>query len=226
MLAWLDKVAEGQRVRVLNYPHPFNFSAINNFAVLHAKHDYLMFLNNDTEVISEHWLSEMIGWASVEGIGAVGCKLLYEDNRIQHAGVVIGIQGAAAHGHRFYRADHSGYMHRLKCAQFYSAVTAAALAIKKSVFLDAGGFDDVKYRVAYNDVDLCLTCGQSGLSNVWLSDVHLYHYESKSRLDDLGLQRISGYSRELSALRKDWNVINYNDPCYNPNLSQIDEYFH
>lgn len=226
MLAWLDKVAEGQRVRVLNYPHPFNFSAINNFAVLHAKHDYLMFLNNDTEVISEHWLSEMIGWASVEGIGAVGCKLLYEDNRIQHAGVVIGIQDAAAHGHRFYHDDHSGYMHRLECAQFYSAVTAAALAVKKSVFLDAGGFDEVKYRVAYNDVDLCLTCGQSGLSNVWLPDVHLYHYESKSRLDDLGLQQISRYSRELSALRKDWGVINYNDPCYNPNLSQIDEYFH
>ncbi|EAW32774.1 glycosyl transferase, group 2 family protein [marine gamma proteobacterium HTCC2143] len=226
MLAWLDRVAEDQRVRILNYPYPFNFSAINNFAVSHVKHDYLMFLNNDTEVISEHWLSEMIGWASVEGIGAVGCKLLYEDNRIQHAGVVVGIQGAAAHVHRYYHAEHPGYMHRLECSQFYSAVTAAALAIKKSNFLDAGGFDEIKYRVAYNDVDLCLKCVGAGLSNVWLSDVHLYHYESKSRLDDLGLQQIPRYSRELSSLRKDWNVINYNDPCYNPNLSEIDEYFH
>ena len=225
-LEWLEYIVSDPRVKVVDYPYPFNFSAINNYAVTQAKYEYLLFLNNDTEVISKNWLHELIGWASVDNIGAVGCKLLYEDKRIQHAGVVIGIQNAAAHVHRFYASEHPGYMHRLECTQYFSAVTAAALAIRKSVFNETGGFDENKYKIAYNDVDLCLKCQKLGLNNVWVSDVSLFHYESKSRAHDLGIKRLSAYSKELNALRQDWKVTNFDDPFYNPNLTKLDEYFH
>lgn len=140
--------------------------------------------------------------------------------------MVIGIQNAAAHVHRFYASEHPGYMHRLECTQYFSAVTAAALAIRKSVFNETGGFDENKYKIAYNDVDLCLKCQKLGLNNVWVSDVSLFHYESKSRAHDLGIKRLSAYSKELNALRQDWKVTNFDDPFYNPNLTKLDEYFH
>jgi len=225
-LEWLGCIVSDPRVRVIDYPLPFNFSAINNYAVTQAKYDYLLFLNNDTEVISESWLNELVGWASVDNVGAVGCKLLYEDKRIQHAGVVIGIQNAAAHVHRLYLSENPGYMHRLECTQYFSAVTAAALAIRKSVFNRVGGFDEVKYKIAYNDVDLCLKCQKLGLNNVWIPDVSLFHYESKSRAYDLGIKRLSAYSKELDSLRKDWKISSFDDPYYNPNLTMSDEYFH
>jgi GT2 family glycosyltransferase len=225
-LEWLASISDEPRVNVIDYPYPFNFSAINNFAVTRAKYEYLVFLNNDTEVITENWLQALVGWASVDGMGAVGCKLHYEDGRIQHAGVVVGIQNAAAHVHRFYQPDHSGYMNRLDCPQHYSAVTAAALAIKRDVFNKVGGFDEEKYKVAYNDVDICLKCQSMGFKNVWVADVSLYHYESMSRDDDLSLKRLTRYSKELDTLRRDWGVSYFDDPWYNPNLTQIDEYFH
>lgn len=225
-LEWFASISDHSRVSVIDYPYPFNFSAINNFAVTQAKYEYLAFLNNDTEVITEDWLQALVGWASMDGIGAVGCKLHYEDGRIQHAGVVVGIQNAAAHVHRFYQPDDSGYMNRLDCPQHYSAVTAAALVIKKDIFNKVGGFDEEKYKVAYNDVDVCLKCQSVGLKNVWVADVSLYHYESVSRDSDLSFKRLFSYSKELNTLRKDWGVPHYDDPWYNSNLTRADEYFH
>lgn len=168
---------------------PFNFSTINNRAAKKAHGEYLLFLNNDTEVITENWLTLMVSFAQQERIGCVGAKLLYPNNTVQHAGVILGLGGVAGHGHYGYPHGDLGYFGRLAINVNYSAVTAACLLMKKADFDAVGGFEEA-FTVAFNDVDLCLKVQALGRDNVWLHEAELYHFESQTRgYDDKGKRK-------------------------------------
>jgi GT2 family glycosyltransferase len=221
---YLRLIGGHSKVRVLSYPGPYNFSAINNFAVSQAQGTYLCLLNNDTDVVEEAWLTEMMRYAVRPHIGAVGAKLLYEDGSIQHAGVIIGIGGAAGHAHRFLPADQPGYFCMPHVAQFTSAVTAACLVVERKKYEAVGGFDDV-LAVAFNDVDFCLKLEAAGWRNVYVPHAVLLHHESKSRGNDISPQNIDRYRRELRLLQDRWGTKDYADPLHNPNLDLHSESF-
>ncbi|MFM9847690.1 MAG: glycosyltransferase [Hyphomicrobiaceae bacterium] len=213
------------RVRIVSCPGPFNFAAINNRAVRDARGVLVGFINNDIEVLEPDWLGEMVGHALRPEIGAVGAKLLYPNGLIQHAGVILGPGGLAGHAHRFYPADHPGYMRRLQCTQFFSAVTAACLLVRRVAFEDVGGFDETAFPVAYNDVDFCLKLRDCGLENLWTPYAILRHNESATREKDRSAARWQLYLQECAALRARWQHVIEHDPHYNPNLTRIDESF-
>jgi GT2 family glycosyltransferase len=223
--ALFAEVADDPRIRVLKYPGAYNFSAINNFAAREARGSFLCLLNNDTEVLTAAWLSEMMRYAARNDVGAVGAKLLYEDGTIQHAGVVIGIGGAAGHAHRFLANDDPGYFRQAHVAQFVSAVTAACLVIERRKFFAVGGLDDENLAVAFNDVDLCLKLEAAGFRNVYVPHATLIHHESKSRGKDIAPENIHRYRGELQVLRDRWMTRSYNDPLHNPNLDRANETF-
>lgn len=217
--------SEPERLKIIRYEAPFNFSKINNFAVREAATgQYLLFLNNDTRVVSEDWLSAMVEQAQRPAIGAVGAKLLYDDDTIQHAGVLLGVGDIAAHAHRYFDKDDPGYFHSLQIVTNYSAVTAACLMLRKAVFEEAGGFDDA-LGVAYNDVDLCMRIHRRGYRIVYLPHVVLYHYESKSRGSDYGRRNIARYRSEVELMERRWSFSTINDPYYNRNLTRVKEDF-
>lgn len=222
---YLAAITKNPKVRVLTYDGAYNFSAINNFAVQETLGTYLCLLNNDTEVVSVEWLTEMMRYATRSDIGAVGAKLLYEDGTIQHAGVVVGIGEAAGHAHRFLPADQPGYFRQPHVAQFVSAVTAACLVVEKRKFDAVGGLDEAGLAVAFNDVDLCLKLEAAGWRNVYVPHAVLVHHESKSRGKDISPENIDRYRRELSVLQKRWGTKTYNDPLHNPNLDRYSETF-
>lgn len=222
---YLQEIGLNGRVRILSYPGPYNFSAINNFAVQQARGTHLCLLNNDTEVLEPDWLTEMMRYGVRPDVGAVGAKLLYEDGSIQHAGVVIGIGDAAGHAHRFLPAGERGYFCQPHMAQFVSAVTAACLVVEKSKFLAVGGLDETKLAVAFNDVDLCLKLEAAGWRNIYVPHAVLVHHESKSRGNDVSPQNIDRYRRELSVLQTRWGTKSYEDPLHNPNLDRHSETF-
>jgi GT2 family glycosyltransferase len=179
--AYLDSLGTDDRIRVLRYDAPFNYSAINNFAAGHAKGEVLALLNNDVEVIEADWLQEMVGHAMRPEVGAVGAKLLYPDGTVQHAGVVVNESGAAGHAHRFLPADAPGYCSRAVLTQNVSAVTGACLVVKKRLYVEVGGLDAVHFQVAFNDIDFCLRLERTGYSNVFTPYALLYHHESLTR---------------------------------------------
>lgn len=222
---FLQEIAGNPRVRVLAYPHAYNFSAINNFAVAQARGEYLCLLNNDTEVVEPAWLTEMMRYAMRSEIGAVGAKLLYADGSIQHAGVVVGIGEAAGHAHRFLPANDPGYFRQAHVAQFVSAVTAACLVVAKDKFEAVGGLDEEGLRIAFNDVDICLKLQAAGWSNVYVPHAVLLHHESKSRGSDTSATQIDRYRRELAVLQERWGTKTYQDPLHNPNLDRYNETF-
>ena len=198
---------------------PFNFSTINNRAVKKAHGEYLLFLNNDTEVITENWLTLMVSFAQQERIGCVGAKLLYPNNTVQHAGVILGLGGVAGHGHYGYPHGDLGYFGRLAINVNYSAVTAACLLMKKADFDAVGGFEEA-FTVAFNDVDLCLKVQALGRDNVWLHEAELYHFESQTRgYDDKGKKK-KRFEQEKVMLEEKWGPLIENDPFYNPNLTR------
>ncbi|HGC5951972.1 TPA: glycosyltransferase family 2 protein [Enterococcus faecalis] len=198
---------------------PFNFSTINNRAVKKAHGEYLLFLNNDTEVITENWLTLMVSFAQQERIGCVGAKLLYPNNTVQHAGVILGLGGVAGHGHYGYPHGDLGYFGRLAINVNYSAVTAACLLMKKSDFDAVGGFEEA-FTVAFNDVDLCLKVQALGRDNVWLHEAELYHFESQTRgYDDKGKKK-KRFEQEKVMMEEKWGPLIENDPFYNPNLTR------
>lgn len=206
-------------VRVVTWEREFNYSAINNFGVTHAQGEYLLFLNNDTEIIEPSCIEEMLGFAQREDVGAVGARLLYQDDTIQHAGVVVGFGGIA--GHTFiglHKAENS-YFHRAMCAQDYSAVTAACMMSKRSVFDRAGGFSE-ELGVAFNDIDYCMKVRAQGKLVVYNPYALLYHYESKSRgLEDTP-EKVERFNREISIFSQKWpEILRDGDPYYNPNLT-------
>ncbi|BAF60761.1 hypothetical glycosyltransferase [Pelotomaculum thermopropionicum SI] len=209
---YLDKLKKVSGFVILNFDEPFNYSKINNFAVEHANGDYLLFLNNDTEVITTEWLEEMIALAQKRETGAVGVKLLFPDGTIQHGGVIIGLRGIA--GHAFYcsPADKPGYMDFAVVCRNYSAVTAACMMMRRDVFYEVGGFDQ-ELDIALNDIDLCLRVINKGYYVVWTPYVLLYHQESKTRGQVLSKRNISYF------LNKWEKFLDNGDLFYNPNLS-------
>lgn len=216
--------AEPDRFRYFEYDIPFNYSQINNFGVKQTHGELILLLNNDVEVITPNWLTEMAGQAMRPEIGAVGACLYYPDNTIQHAGVVLGIGGVAGHSHKHFRASEKGYFSRLKMISNYTAVTAACLMVRKDIYQEVGGLEE-DLKVAFNDVDFCLKIWKAGYRNIWLPQVQLYHYESKSRGYEDTPEKQLRFKREIDLMRGKWAYILDKDPCYNPNLSKVREDF-
>jgi GT2 family glycosyltransferase len=220
-LAYLDRIAQRPRVRVLRYPHPFNFSAINNFAAQAATGEILCLLNNDTVVITPDWIETMLGHLLQAEVGAVGAKLLFADNRVQHAGVAVGPGGCANHLHVMLDRNAPGYCDRAILPQDLSAVTAACLMTWRKLFLDIGGLDRLNLPVAFNDVDYCLRLREAGYRVIWTPYAELYHHESVSRGKDTHTEKARRAAREVAYMRKRWQQVMRNDPFYNPNLNYV-----
>jgi GT2 family glycosyltransferase len=210
-----------RNIRVVKYEGEFNYSAINNLGASYAKGEYIILLNNDMEIITDNWMEELLMYAQREDVGAVGAKLYYEDDTIQHAGIVVGLGAHRSAGHTHYRLPKAnlGYMGKLYYAQDVSAVTGACLMVKKSLFDQLHGLDE-SFAVALNDVDFCLRLRELGLLNVFTPFAELYHYESKSRgLDDTA-DRAKRYEEEVSRFRARWKeLLDAGDPYYNVNFS-------
>ena len=213
-------------VRVLEVRGAFNFSALNNLAVEHAQGELLCFLNNDVEFADPHWLALLVHQAIRPELGAVGARLLYPDRSIQHAGVVTGVGGGAAHAHRFVREDENGYFLRHWLPQKVSAVTAACLVVEKRKFLAVGGFDAEQFPVAFNDVDLCLKLNAAGWHSFYEPRATLVHHESKSRGSDRSRANRARFAGELAALKLRWGTDRERDPFHHPQLSPFCEQFH
>jgi GT2 family glycosyltransferase len=217
-LRYFDELTT-QGVRVIRDDRPFNYSALNNAAVQQARGDLIGLINNDVEVIEPGWLCEMISHAERPEVGAVGAKLLYPNNTIQHAGVVIGLGGVAGHSHKYFEHDASGYFFRLKLTSAFSAVTAACLVIRKDVFQEVGGLDEDNLAVAFNDVDFCLKVREAGYRNIFTPYASLYHHESVSRGQDDTPEKRQRFSNELRYMKKKWGNTLLRDPAYSPNLT-------
>ena len=219
----------GDKLRILNYDKPFNYSAINNYAVKKSDADVIGLVNNDVEVIGSNWLSEMVSLAIQEDVGCVGAKLYYSDGRIQHAGVVVGLGGVAGHSHKYFSKTELGYMERLVFPQETSAVTAACLVVKRSVFNQVNGLNEQYLKIAFNDVDFCLRVQQEGYRNIWTPYAELYHYESISRGAEDNPEKIARFNSEVDYMKKIWGMINadYLPTCphYSPFLSSGSEDF-
>ena len=225
-IAYLGELAQRPDVRILAYPYPFDYARMHNFAIPQAQGDYVCLLNNDIEVIAPGWLRDMLGVAQREEVGAVGAKLLYPDGTVQHAGVVLGLGGIAAHPHKGIAATACGYFGRAMLMQSFSAVTAACMVLRKSTWMDVGGMDE-NLPVAYNDVDLCLRLRERGLRNVWVPSALLYHHESKTRGSDLthSSAKKARFTREHAYMQWRWGPLLRADPAYNPNLTLHKEDF-
>ncbi len=208
------------RIRLITWEKEFNYSAINNFGARESKGDYLLLLNNDTEVISPDLFTSMMGYCQRKDVGAVGAKLLYADDTVQHAGVLIGVEHAAHHVFLRYGADDPGYLGRAIVSQDISGVTAACMLVKKSVFDEVGGLDE-DFVVAYNDVDLCLKIGAAGYLIVYDAFVRLHHYESKSRGYELSEEQKERFESEKKRLLEKWGKRLDYDPYYNKNLTSL-----
>ena len=208
------------KVKIITYEGGFNYSKINNAGVKETKGEYLLFLNNDTEVISSDWMEQLLMYAQRKDVGAVGAKLYYADNTIQHAGVVIGLGAHRSAGHTHYKMprEHLGYMGRLCYAQDVTAVTGACLMVKKSIYEEVDGLDE-SFTISLNDVDLCLKIREKGYLNIFTPFAELYHYESKTRGMEEG-EKLRRYERECAHFRDKWKEqLDAGDPYYNPNFS-------
>ena len=218
---YYDELKKNEKIKIVTYEGGFNYSAINNLGVSRADGDYVLLLNNDTEVITVNWMEELLMYAQREDVGAVGCKLYYADRTIQHAGVVIGLGAHRTAGHSHYRMPRQnlGYMGRLCYAQDVSAVTGACLLVKKSLYEAVEGLDE-GFAVSLNDVDFCLKLRERGLLNVFTPFAELYHYESVSRGLDTDGEKAARYNAESAKFREKWKeVLEKGDPYYNPNFS-------
>lgn len=207
------------KLRVIDASMPFNYSAINNLGAKAAKGSYLVLLNNDTEVISPDWLTDLLRYAQWPEIGAVGAKLLYPNHTIQHAGVVLGLGGVAGHGHHTFPESSFGYFGRLQVTSNVSAVTAACLMVSKADFEAVGGLTE-DLAVAYNDVDFCLKLLECGKRNVFVSKVTLYHFESQTRGHDITPEKKERLFQESQWMKQHWNDWTESDPYYSPNLTR------
>ena len=218
-LRYLKSLGKNAKIRVIRDDRPFNYSALNNAAVSSARGDILCFLNNDIEIISGGWLSEMVSHAVRTDIGAVGAKLLYPNGKIQHAGIITGLGGVAGHAFKSFESGSRGYMSRLVVSQNYSAVTGACLVIERVKFLEVGGFDEVNLPVVFNDVDLCLKLLKVGYRNFWTPFATLYHHESATRGDDLAPAKYEKFMEWDDFMKQRWGATLKRDPAYNPNFT-------
>lgn len=217
-VVYLAELAHRPQVRVLRYPHPFNYSAINNWAAVQAAGSVLCLLNNDIEVIESGWLREMVAQVSRPDIGAVGAMLYYPDRTIQHAGVILGIGGIANHAFQHQPAGSPGFCARALVAQNLSAVTGACLVVRRAVFDEVGGFDE-RLAVAFNDIDLCLRIREAGYRNLWTPFAELVHHESVSRGADDTPEKRARFESEVALMQARWGDLLLDDPAYNPNLT-------
>jgi GT2 family glycosyltransferase len=223
-LAYFQQL-RNEGIAVIRIEGDFNYSALNNAAVRAARGEFLCFLNNDIEIIEPDWLQWLVSRAARPDIGAAGARLLYPDGTLQHAGVFIGIGGGAAHAHRFLKADERGYFDRSRLPQRVSAVTGACLVVSREKFSAVGGFDEKNFRVAFNDIDLCLKLNRRGWQSFYEPRATLFHHESKSRGSDKTKENRARFADELSALKRIWHTDEQRDPFHHPQLSPFCEQF-
>lgn len=220
---YYKEIEKLEKVKVITWKEGFNYSAINNFAFKHTKGEFVVLLNNDIEIITSNWIEEMLMYTQRKDVGITGVKLYYPDDSIQHAGVIIGLNSVAGHSHgRFDRVD-DGYAGRLKVVQNLSAVTAACLMIKRSIFKEINGLDE-KYPVAFNDVDFCLRVRQKGYLIIFNPFIEMYHYESKSRGIEDSPEKVKRFNNEVKRFKEMWGLWK-RDPYYNDNLTKEREDF-
>ena len=225
-LAFFNTVQkEDVRVRVLRYDYPFNYSAINNFGVKHAKGNLIGLINNDVEVISPDWLSEMVSHAVRPEIGCVGAKLYYSNDTIQHGGVILGLGGVAGHSHKHVERNFPGYFYRLAVTQNYSAVTAACMIVRRSIYEKVGGLDENNLKIAFNDVDFCIKVREAGYRNLWTPYAELYHHESVSRGAEDTPEKQARANAEVDFIKSKWGSLLTEDPYYSPHLTKDREDF-
>jgi GT2 family glycosyltransferase len=217
---YLESLSAIDNIKITYLPGPFNFSKINNDARKFAVGDILVFLNDDTKIISREWLVEMVSLAQRPEVGAVGALLLYPDGSVQHAGVLLGVGGPADHAFRYTPGDSGGYMDLLRCRREVTAVTGACLAVSAHHFDTVGGFDE-KLMVTCNDVDLCLRLRAAGLINVWTPWSRLEHWESMSRGVDFTEAALTRQADELRIMAERWGDLMDRDPTYHPGLSDF-----
>ena len=215
---YYKKIAS-DRIRVVYWEGIFNYSAINNFGAKAAQGEYLLLLNNDVEVITENWLEELLSNCQRPDVGIVGAKLYYPDDTVQHAGIIIGIGGVAGNVFVGLPRKFTGYFHKASIQQDLSAVTAACMMVKRSVYEEMGGLEE-KLQVAFNDVDFCLRVRKAGYLVVFDPYVELYHYESKTRGAENTKEKVRRFQTEIEYMRSHWlDLLKKGDPMYNPNLT-------
>ncbi|MCI8479232.1 MAG: glycosyltransferase [Oscillospiraceae bacterium] len=215
---YYEKLEKDARIKIVYWPGKFNYSAINNFGVEHAKGEYLILLNNDTEVITSTWIEEMLMFVQRSDVGAAGCMLYYPDETVQHGGVILGSGGVAGHFHKHFQRNDYGYMSRMTFAQNLSATTAACMMIRRDVWDKAGGLDE-KFAIAFNDIDLCMRIRKLDYLIVWTPYAELYHDESKSRGKEDTIEKQRRFISEVKLFQSRWEKeLAHGDPYYNPNL--------
>jgi GT2 family glycosyltransferase len=224
-LTYLADLEATGRARVLRCPGAFNFSALINAAAARAEGELLLLLNNDIEARQPGWLEVMAGQALREEIGCVGAQLLYPDGTLQHAGVILGIGGVAGHSHKYQPASDNGHQMRPQLSQNLSAVTGAALMIRRALFQRLGGLDEEKLHVSYNDLDLCLRAMAAGYRNLYCAEAVLVHHESKSRGAPTTPEALNQWKQERDLMQQRWGPILEADPHYHPQLSLLEENF-
>ncbi|RKZ88831.1 MAG: hypothetical protein DRR19_12100 [Candidatus Parabeggiatoa sp. nov. 1] len=224
-LEYMQQLENDEKARIIDYPHPFNYAAINNMAVEHAQGELIGLLNNDIEVINADWLTEMVSHALRPEIGAVGARLWYPNDILQHGGVILGIGGVAGHAHKYIPRTQFGYFSRACLIQNLSAVTAACLVMRKKDFLAVGGLDAEHFSIAFNDVDLCLRLKESGLRILWTPYAELYHHESVSRGGETTPEKQARFKKECDYMKGRWGNTLVTDFAYNPNLTLETEDF-
>ncbi|NTW51413.1 MAG: glycosyltransferase family 2 protein [Chlorobiaceae bacterium] len=220
-----ENLKHDDRINVVRRAEPFNFSKLNNYAVGRSKSDYVCLLNNDVEVIDGDWLTEMLSHAIQDKVGAVGARLWYPDDTLQHAGVILGIGGIANNAHHKLPKGYGGYFGRAVLQQSYSAVTGACLMVSRLLYEEVGGLNEDELGVAYNDVDFCLKILAKGYRNVWTPYAELYHHESASRGREIYPEEVDRLNNESLYMKKHWGKILKNDPAYSPNLTDRNMHF-
>jgi glycosyltransferase involved in cell wall biosynthesis len=220
-LEYFNSLKADSRIRVVRDDQPFNYSALNNAASKLTHGEILGLINNDIEVISPEWLSEMVGIALQPGIGSVGARLWYPDLTLQHGGVILGLGASrvAGHAHHQLPKRHYGYFGRASLTNSFSAVSAACLVIQKAIYEEIGGMNEVDLPVSFNDVDFCLRLHEKGYRNVWTPYAELYHYESASRGHENTPEKQARFNQEVQYMKQRWGDILLRDPCYSPNLT-------
>jgi GT2 family glycosyltransferase len=224
-LVYLRELEKQDWATVIEYPKPFNFSAINNYAVSQVNDPVLLFLNNDVEMLHGQWLEAMVEHIQRPEIGVVGGKLYYPDGSIQHAGVILGIGGVAGHSHKGLPGSFLGYFGRAEIVHNVSAVTGACMMTRREVFDAAGGFDAENLSIAFNDVDFCLKVRELGYRVIYTPYSELIHHESKSRGYEDTEEKMHRFAREIAFCQQKWNGLLERDPYYNPNLTREHEDF-
>lgn len=226
---YYKKLEKNKNIKIITYIPPsneFNYSAINNYGVKFATGEYILLLNNDIEIITSNWIEEMLMFAQREDVGAVGAKLYYPNDTIQHGGVILGLGGVAGHSHKHYQRNSAGYFRRLQIQQNLSAVTAACLLMRKSIFYEVGQLDQELFKVAFNDVDLCMRIRKAGYLIVWTPFAEAYHYESISRGLEDTLEKQVRFQNEILSFKTRWKKeLEEGDPYYNCNLTLNSEDF-